>query len=65
MRFRAPFNRRDPAEWSRWFAWYPVRSMDGQYLWLETVERRVSPLASQKNIVRAAKKSYSLSRVRR
>jgi hypothetical protein len=31
------------SEWSRWFAWYPVRSDRGfgKAVWLETVERRV------------------------
>lgn len=30
--------------WTRWFAWYPVRATDGtgDWVWLETVERRVS-----------------------
>lgn len=30
------------AEWTRWFAWYPVRADRGfgQSVWLETVERR-------------------------
>lgn len=26
--------------WHRWFAWYPV-SFDDQWVWLETVDRRL------------------------
>ena len=33
--------RYQPAtEWHRWFAWYPV-VIEGQWVWLETVERRL------------------------
>jgi hypothetical protein len=26
-------------EWRPWFAWCPVRLMNGQWIWLKTVER--------------------------
>lgn len=26
--------------WHRWFAWHPVEVSDGEWWWLETVERR-------------------------
>ena len=34
-------------EWKKWFAWYPVRKIDGYWTWLRKVERRrvVVPLA--------------------
>lgn len=28
------------AQWTRWFAWYPVM-MNGERIWLKLVERRV------------------------
>jgi hypothetical protein len=28
--------------WHHWFAWYPVKLLDGRVAWLETVERRES-----------------------
>jgi hypothetical protein len=30
--------RREKAEWQRWFAWYPVR-ISNRYYWLETILR--------------------------
>jgi len=27
-------------EWHNWFAWYPVRTLDGSLSWLETVRRK-------------------------
>jgi len=30
----------DPYKWHIKFAWYPVRTMDDQYVWLERVLRR-------------------------
>lgn len=29
-----------PFEWSPWFAWYPVATLDRQFVWLETVHRK-------------------------
>ena len=26
--------------WKKWFAWHPVETEDGKFVWLETVERR-------------------------
>lgn len=26
--------------WTKWFAWYPVRVITGQLIWLELVERK-------------------------
>ena len=34
MRFGVSFT-----EWTPWFAWRPVRTMSGQMVWLEWVER--------------------------
>jgi hypothetical protein len=33
-------------EWHRWFAWHPVRvyGKQGNYMWLEHVERRYPPM---------------------
>lgn len=28
------------AQWHRWFAWYPCHVLEGQWVWLEEVERR-------------------------
>ena len=28
-------------EWRKWFAWYPVRTEDEKWVWLETVERKI------------------------
>jgi hypothetical protein len=28
-------------EWRKWFAWYPVRTEDRVWVWLETVERKM------------------------
>lgn len=36
MRWRVR-TRRD--EWRRWFAWYPVRTIDRTWVWLEVVEK--------------------------
>jgi hypothetical protein len=32
-----PWSRSVPYEWSRWFAWWPVRADDGRILWLRRV----------------------------
>lgn len=34
-------NQRDLKEWHSWFAWYPVQTEDGYWVWLELVWRRV------------------------
>jgi hypothetical protein len=26
--------------WAEWFAWYPVRTLSGEWVWLETVMYR-------------------------
>lgn len=26
--------------WERWFAWHPVKTMDGKKVWLRWIERR-------------------------
>lgn len=28
------------SHWHRWFAWYPVRLVTGEIVWLEAVQRR-------------------------
>lgn len=28
------------AEWHNWFAWRPVRLLDGRTVWLETIQRK-------------------------
>lgn len=28
-------------EWRKWFAWYPVKTVDYEWVWLETVERKI------------------------
>lgn len=30
------------AEWHNWFAWRPVRLLDGRIVWLETIQRKRS-----------------------
>ena len=35
---------RDRAVWHLWFAWWPVKLMDGRIVWLEEVERREQEL---------------------
>ncbi len=32
--------RRNQREWTRWFSWYPVVTVEGERVWLEWVERR-------------------------
>jgi len=27
--------------WHLWFAWYPVKDLDGKWIWLTLVERRI------------------------
>ena len=31
----------NPYQWSNWFAWFPVRTEDGEFVWFETVERKL------------------------
>jgi hypothetical protein len=44
MRFGKPFIFNEKtfftSEWTPWYAWYPVRLISGEYVWLETVSRR-------------------------
>ena len=28
------------SDWNNWFAWHPVRTENGEWVWLETVERK-------------------------
>ena len=28
------------AEWRKWFAWFPVRTEDFEWVWMECVERK-------------------------
>ena len=28
-------------KWRKWFAWYPVKTEDFTWVWLETVERKI------------------------
>jgi hypothetical protein len=40
------FARREPQDrscWHQWFAWHPVLTLHGDYVWLERVLRRGSP----------------------
>lgn len=30
--------------WAPWFAWHPVRTLDGRFLWLRRVRRRWNPM---------------------
>jgi len=31
----------DPiSDWINWFAWYPVKTWEGEWLWLRVIERR-------------------------
>jgi hypothetical protein len=30
--------------WRPWFAWHPVMIENGQWVWLETVERKFKPM---------------------
>jgi hypothetical protein len=40
MRWRA-HEFRDNEDWHKWFAWRPV-VVDGRWVWLETVERKLT-----------------------
>lgn len=31
--------RKDKEQWHKWFAWYPIRVIDGSCRWLEIVHR--------------------------
>ena len=42
MKWRTERQRRNPLEWHRCFAWWPVRTVDGYTVWLERVERRIT-----------------------
>jgi hypothetical protein len=43
MLLRGPCPRQNViGQWHRWFAWYPVNTVCGTILWLETVEYRRS-----------------------
>ena len=37
----------NPTDWSRWFAWHPVITLDRQWVWLEQVDRKWNPDAGQ------------------
>lgn len=39
--FASPIDR-----WRRWFAWYPVRTVNAGWLWLRTVEFRACAMHS-------------------
>jgi hypothetical protein len=39
MRF-AVRSKPERTEWHSWFAWHPVRTLGGDYVWLERVLRR-------------------------
>jgi hypothetical protein len=39
VRFGRP-SKRDRTAWHSWFAWRPVRTLHGDYVWLETVLRK-------------------------
>lgn len=40
MRSRRPPFKPPSHVWRAWFAWYPVRTLSGQWVWLERVEWR-------------------------
>lgn len=46
MTSRIIINPHDPSrggtesEWHKWFAWYPIRTIDDEKVWLEIVYRR-------------------------
>lgn len=27
-------------KWKKWFAWYPVETIEGKHVWLKIIERR-------------------------
>lgn len=29
------------AKWVKWFAWHPVKTEEQEWVWLETVERKI------------------------
>jgi hypothetical protein len=39
-----PKKRRDYKIWHRWFAWFPLKTQDGTWVWLETIWRRFDGL---------------------
>jgi hypothetical protein len=39
MRFAGPMFGIPVAPWHRWFAWYPVRTIDGRFAWLRWIWR--------------------------
>lgn len=34
------WTRGQKMDWTRWFAWHPIQLETGQWVWLETVERK-------------------------
>ena len=49
MRWRSPvdgyreyryWKHVDSFEWRDWFAWYPVKTSSGQWVWLEKIKRK-------------------------
>lgn len=38
MRWR--ITKKPKPEWKRWFAWHPIKTLDGTYVWLEYVETK-------------------------
>lgn len=58
MRWKSNYNSYD---WHRRFAWFPVRTIDGTWVWLETVERVyfLSPLVSAAQYRRTSGLSYA------
>lgn len=35
-----PWSKSVPYDWTQWFAWFPVRAIDGRLKWLRTVDVR-------------------------
>lgn len=38
---RIKLKTQEKTKWHDWFAWYPIVTLSGYLVWLETVERRV------------------------
>lgn len=41
--FKHPLDKPARWKWHRWFAWHPTYTLDGVWVWLLVVERRMEP----------------------
>jgi len=39
------------SNWHTWFAWYPVKTLDGGWVWFNTVHKKPIPTDHQTNTI--------------